>query len=82
MDDAEKNAQTMAEQAGLRLAGLEHVSGQSQPRFEYARARMGDAVGSRIDGFPVEPGEIVVSVQVSARFRFARGVGSTSGPPN
>lgn len=72
VEDAEKNARTMAEQAGLRLVNLERLSGQSQPLYRAAQksyALSEDVSGA--ESFPLEPGELQVSVDVSARFRFA-----------
>lgn len=71
VEDAQKNARTMADQAGLRLVQLEHLSGQSEPFFQSAQKSLMAADMAGGASFPVEPGELQVTVEVSARFRFA-----------
>lgn len=71
VEDAHKNARTMADQAGVRLVRLEHLSGQSGPFIQGAQKSLALAADLPAETFPIEPGELQVTVDVSARFRFA-----------
>lgn len=72
VEDAQKNARTMADQAGLRLVALEHLSDQSEPLFQAAqRSLLATADLAGEESFPIEPGELLVTVDVTAQFRFA-----------
>ncbi|HVK67943.1 MAG TPA: SIMPL domain-containing protein, partial [Polyangium sp.] len=70
--DAQENAKVVAGAASVELRGLRTITTEAGQSFEYAQKAMyaAEDLGGEID-FPVEPGEIRVTTQVTANFEFA-----------
>ncbi len=73
--DVQKNGQAMANKAGVKIVGLKMLSGEDTPIYGKSLTRstmvsIAESEAPVVIGFPVEPGEIVVSAQVQADFTF------------
>jgi uncharacterized protein YggE len=73
--DVQKNGQAMANKAGVKISGLKILSGEDTPIYaaKLAQSTMVSIAESEapvVIGFPIEPGEIVVSAQVQADYMF------------
>jgi hypothetical protein len=74
VQDAERNAQVMAKAAGvkaMRLHSLDGSPGFFSPIF-LERAAFAMSAGGADVATPVEPGEITISAQVTAKYHFAK----------
>ncbi len=73
VQDAAKNAQVMAGAATVKLLGLQTLSSEGGYVFEYAQqSALSGADAAGAVGFPVEPGEIRVTANVTASFQFMK----------
>ncbi len=70
--DAEQNAKVMAGAARVKLHGLKTLSTEGGQTYEYAQQAKYGADEAGAIGFPVEPGEIRVTTQVTATFVFTK----------
>lgn len=69
--DAQENAKVVADTANVTLSGLHTITTVAAESYGYAQqAMMSDALETSVSGFPVEPGEIRVTTQVTASFLF------------
>lgn len=72
IEDAQKNAGSIADAARIKLVGWQSVSTTSEGRGARAVKRAPAARGARSITFPIEPEDIEVSASVKALFRFAK----------
>jgi uncharacterized protein YggE len=73
--DARAKAETMATAAGVKITGLDHLSeqGTNVPSAEESGGMMmykGRAMNASAQSTPISAGEVVVSANVTAEFRF------------
>lgn len=68
--DAEANAQVMAGAANVTLSGLSSLSTEVERGYAYGQAALYSMEVAGATSFPVEPGDITVTTQVIATFRF------------
>ena len=72
MRDAQENAKVVAGAANVTVSGLRTIKTVVAESYGYAQqAMVADAVET-VTGFPVEPGEIRVTTQVTASFLFTK----------
>jgi len=77
VEDAQKNSKTMADKAGIKLVGLKSLVGEEESFYGKSMAQSAIVTLAESDvpvviGFPVEPGDIVISAEVRADFAFAQ----------
>jgi uncharacterized protein YggE len=73
MQDAEANAKVVAGAARIKLRGVKSISTESGLVYGYAQQAMSaEVMEANAVGFPVEPGEIRVTTQVTASFVFTK----------
>ncbi|MRG95490.1 SIMPL domain-containing protein [Polyangium spumosum] len=69
--DAQQNADVVAGASDVTLTGLKTISTETVQSYGYAQqAMISEDMVTSVGGFPVEPGEIQVSAQVTATFLF------------
>ncbi|MDI1435580.1 SIMPL domain-containing protein [Polyangium sorediatum] len=69
--DAEANAKVVAGAASVELRGLRSITTEVGQSFEFGQQAMYAGQAAGVLDFPVEPGEIRVTTQVTASFEFA-----------
>jgi len=79
VEDAKRNAKAMAKKANLVIVGVHSISGARSYGGPYLAAQAALGGGAKVEteapaagGFPIEPGDIVVTADVEAEFLFVR----------
>ncbi|WP_437648303.1 SIMPL domain-containing protein [Sorangium sp. So ce362] len=70
--DAQENAKVVAGAANVTMSGLRTIKTAAAESYGYAQQAMKADVVETVNGFPVEPGEIRVTTQVTASFLFTK----------